>query len=129
MTRNSHEKLARDVEVELAHQLDVFDKLGRDLRQVDFVNVHLLLFHQVKEQVERAFEDLELDFVFRHGFGRRTRLNGERILTSNTALAMTERDDNPLRTGTVHGPKNRQLMCRHPGNRRTFSLTSYPLTL
>ena len=42
----------------------------------------------VDQQVERAFEDLELDFVFCHGLRRRTRLNGGRILTRNTALAM-----------------------------------------
>ena len=89
--RGHHEKLAGDFEVELAHQLDVLDELRGDLRQVDLVNVHLLLFHQVKEQVERAFEHLELDFVFCHGLRWRTRLNGERILTRKIALAMPER--------------------------------------
>ena len=64
--RGHHEELAGNVEVELAHQLDVPDELGRDLGDVDVVNVHLLLFHKVEEQIERSFEDLELDFVFRH---------------------------------------------------------------
>src|SRR6266516_4219543 len=89
--RGHHEKLTGDFEVELAHQLDVLNELRGDLRQVDLVNVHLLLFHQVQEQVERAFEDLELDFVFCHWLRWRTRLNGDRILTRNPALAMPER--------------------------------------
>ena len=88
--RGHHEELAGDLEVELAHQIDVFDELSGNFRQVDLVNIHLLLFHQVKEQVERAFEDLELDFVICHWFGRRARLIGRCILTGNTPLAMPE---------------------------------------
>jgi hypothetical protein len=30
------------------------------------VNVHFLLLDEIKEQIERAFEDLEFDFVFGH---------------------------------------------------------------
>ena len=64
--RSHHQKLAGHFKVEFAHQLDVLDELRGDLREVDLVNVHLLLLHQIKEQVERAFEDLKLDFIFGH---------------------------------------------------------------
>jgi hypothetical protein len=40
--------------------------LRGELGEVDFVNIHLLLFDEIKEQVERAFKNLELNFVFGH---------------------------------------------------------------
>ena len=64
--RGHHEKFAGDLQIELAHQVNVLDELGGEAREVDFINVHLLLFDEIKEQIERAFEDLELDFVFGH---------------------------------------------------------------
>ena len=65
-----HEKLAGDLKVELAHQVNVGDELRGEFGEVDLVNVHLLLFDEIKEQVERAFKDLELNFVFRHERGK-----------------------------------------------------------
>ena len=64
--RGHHEKFAGDFEIELAHHLDVFDELRGELGEVDLVNVHLLLLDEIKEQIQRAFKDLELDFVFGH---------------------------------------------------------------
>src|SRR5205814_656525 len=64
--RGHHEKLAGDFEVELAHDLDVFDELRGERGEVDLVNVHLLLLDQIKQQVEWTFEDFEFDFVFGH---------------------------------------------------------------
>ncbi len=64
--RGHHEKFAGNLQIELPHEIDVFDELRGEFGEVDFVNVHLLLLDQIKEQIERAFEDLELDFVFRH---------------------------------------------------------------
>ncbi len=65
--RRSHdEEFAGDLQIELAHEVNVFDELRGEPREVDLINVHLLLFDEVEEQIERAFEDLELDFVFRH---------------------------------------------------------------
>ena len=65
--RRGHDKeFAGDLQIELAHEVNVFDELRGEPREVDLINVHLLLFDEVKEQIERAFEDLELDFVFRH---------------------------------------------------------------
>jgi hypothetical protein len=40
--------------------------LRGELGEVDFIDVHLLLLDEIKKQVERAFEDLKLDLVFRH---------------------------------------------------------------
>jgi hypothetical protein len=37
------------------------------LREVHFVNVHLLLLDEIQKEIQRTFEDLELDFVIRHG--------------------------------------------------------------
>ena len=65
--RGSHdEKLAGDVEVELAHDLDVLDELRSERGKVDLVDVHFLLLDEIKQQVERTLEDLEFDFVFGH---------------------------------------------------------------
>ena len=64
--RGHHEEFAGDLQVELPHQVDVFDELGGQLGEVDLVNVHLLLLDQIKKQIERAFKDLEFDFIFRH---------------------------------------------------------------
>jgi hypothetical protein len=44
----------------------VRDELRGELGEVDLVNVHFLLLDEIEEQIERAFEDLELNFVFRH---------------------------------------------------------------
>ena len=49
--------------------VNVFDELRGELGEVDLINVHFLLFDEIKEQIERAFEDLELDFVFGHELG------------------------------------------------------------
>ena len=54
------------VEALLAQQIDVLDELARKLCEVHLVNVHLLLLHQVKQQIHRPLEDLEFDFIIRH---------------------------------------------------------------
>jgi len=54
--RGHHEKFAGDLEIELAHQVNVRDELRGELGEVDLVNVHLLLLDEIKEQVERAFK-------------------------------------------------------------------------
>ena len=77
--RGHDEKLAGEVEVEHPHDLDVFDELRGELREVDLVDVHLLLLDEVEEEVERAFKDLELDFVIGHAPPMRAAI-GARIL-------------------------------------------------
>lgn len=64
--RGHHEELAGDLEVELAHHLDVFDELRGEPGEVDRIDVHLLLLDEIEEQIQRAFKDLELDLVFGH---------------------------------------------------------------
>ena len=61
-----HQKFARHFEVKLAHEVDVLHKLGGQFGEVDLINIDLLLPDEVKEQIERSFEDLELYFIFRH---------------------------------------------------------------
>ena len=64
-----HEEFAGDVEIEHAHDFDVFDELGGELGEVDFVNIDFFLPDEVEKQIERAFEDFKFDFVFGHFFG------------------------------------------------------------
>ena len=76
--------VARDFQVELAHHVDVFDELRGERREVDLVDVHLLLLDEIKQQVERTFKDLEFDFVFGHrGTGNGSR--NARILRAANA--------------------------------------------
>ncbi len=63
------EKFAGDFQVEQAHRVDMLDELRGELREVDLIDVHFLFFDEVKQQIERAFEDLELDFIFGHELG------------------------------------------------------------
>ncbi len=59
--RGHHQELAGDVEVELLHQAEVREVLLGDQRDRDVVDVDLILLDQVDEQIERAFERLQLD--------------------------------------------------------------------
>ncbi len=62
MTRNS----PGDLQIQQPHHLDIFDELGGQLGEVDLVNIHLLLFDQVEEQIQRPFKDFKFDFIFGH---------------------------------------------------------------
>ena len=64
--RGHDEEFAGDFKVEFTHEVNVFDELRGQPGEVDRVNVHFLLFDEVKEQIQRAFKNLELNFVFRH---------------------------------------------------------------
>ena len=59
--RRHHQEFAGDVEVELLHQVQVLEVLLGDDRDLDVVDVHLVLLDQMNEQIERAFERLQLD--------------------------------------------------------------------
>ena len=63
--RHDHE-LAGNFEVQQPHRFDVLDELRCQLGEIHLINVHLLLFDQIKEQIERALKDLEFYFVFCH---------------------------------------------------------------
>src|SRR6266481_1978686 len=58
-----HEELARHIEVELLHQIDVREVLVRDEGDRNVAHVHLVLLDEVNQQVERTLECLELDVV------------------------------------------------------------------
>ena len=78
--RRHHQELAGDVEVQLLHQVQVLEVLPGDDRDLDVVDVHLVLLDQMNEQIERPFEGLQLDldrlelrledFFVRHLIGR-----------------------------------------------------------
>ena len=73
--RRHHEELAREVEVEHLHRLEVGGVLVGDAGDGDVVDVHLVLADEVEQEVERTLEDLEADLVvvgleLQHG-GRR----------------------------------------------------------
>ena len=59
--RRHDEELAGEVEVQLLQQVQVLEVLLRDDRDLDVIHVHLVLLDQMDEQVERAFERLQLD--------------------------------------------------------------------
>ena len=61
--RGHHQEFARDVEVQLLHQLDRVEVLLRDERDRDVVDVDLVLPDEVQQQVERPLEVVELDRV------------------------------------------------------------------
>nr|WP_263429880.1 hypothetical protein [Nannocystis pusilla] len=63
--RRHHQVVARDLEVELAHDVEVLEVLLGDERDRDVEDVELVLAHEVQQQVERALEHLELDRVDR----------------------------------------------------------------
>jgi hypothetical protein len=60
--RRHHQELAGDVQVELLHQVEIFEVLLGDDRNLDVVDVHLVLLDQMNQQIERTFEGLHLDF-------------------------------------------------------------------
>ena len=61
--RRHDDELARDVDVQLLEGLQIFEVLARDPLERDLVNVELVALDQIKQQIERTFEDLELDLV------------------------------------------------------------------
>ena len=66
--RRHHQELAGDVEVQLLHQLDRVEVLRGDQRDRDVVDVDLVPPDEVQQQIERAFEVLEVN---RQGVDRR----------------------------------------------------------
>jgi len=88
--RGHHEELAGDLEIELAHHLDVFDELRGELGEIDRIDVHLLLLDEIEEQIQRAFKDLEFDFVFGHSRAANQPWPRGEMLAGRTGLAMTE---------------------------------------
>ena len=56
-----HQELAREIQIELLHQPEVVEVLLGDERDRNVVHVHLILPNQMNEQIEGAFERLQLD--------------------------------------------------------------------
>ena len=64
------EKVADAVDVDLLQHGDVVQELFGDGRDAEVDDVKLLLTDEVKQQVERSAEVVELDAEVRHGKGR-----------------------------------------------------------
>ena len=58
-----HDELGGEVDVEELEGVDVVEILAGDALDGDGMDVHLVLLDEVEQEVERAFEDFEADFV------------------------------------------------------------------
>ena len=67
--RGHHQKIARDGDVQLLHQLEIGQVLFGDARDRDVVDVDLVFLDQVEQQIKRPLEDLEFDTVFSQASG------------------------------------------------------------
>src|SRR4029077_3753855 len=81
-----HQVLAGEVEIELLEELQVAEILVGDRRDRDVVDVDLALLDQVQQQVERTFEDLELE-AWIHASPRPTASRTSFIVAPGTARA------------------------------------------
>ncbi len=61
--RRHDDELARDIDVQLFERLQIFQVLPGDPLERNLVDVELVALDQVKQQIERTLEDLELDLV------------------------------------------------------------------
>src|SRR5262249_47906940 len=61
--RSHHEELARHVEVQLLHQIDVGEVLLGDEGDRNVVDVDLVLLDEVQQQIERSLEILQADRI------------------------------------------------------------------
>src|SRR5207249_3763924 len=59
--RGHHQELACDIEIQLLHQVNRVEILRRDERNGNVVDVHLVFPDEVKQQIERPREVIELD--------------------------------------------------------------------
>ena len=68
-----HDELGGEVDVEQLEGVDVVEILAGDALDGNGMDVHLVFFDEVEQEVERAFEDFEADFVVVgfHGAGGR----------------------------------------------------------
>ena len=58
-----HDKFAGQLDVQLFERLEILQVLTGDAFERDIVNVDLILFDEIKKEIERPFENLELDLV------------------------------------------------------------------
>jgi hypothetical protein len=56
-----HQELAGHIEVEKAHRLDGLQVLAGDMRDRDVVDINLIALDEMKKQIERTLEGLELE--------------------------------------------------------------------
>ena len=74
--RGHDDELAADLDVDGLHRLEIFEVLPGDPLDRNVINIHLVLAHEVEQEIERSLEDVEFDLVSRvgHGPGSKTAL-------------------------------------------------------
>jgi hypothetical protein len=70
-SRRHHQEFARDVEIQLLHHVNCLQVLRSNQRDGNVVDIDVVLFDEVQQQIERPLEVIELDGK---GFGRRFEL-------------------------------------------------------
>src|SRR5262249_21811277 len=83
--RSHHQKIARDGDVQLLHQLEISQVLLGDVRDRDVVDVDFVFSDQIEQQVEWPLKDFQLNAVgvtpgFVVTFGRAGQSGGRRSL-------------------------------------------------
>ena len=58
-----NDELASEFDIQLLERLKIFEVLASDAFKRNVIDVDLILFNQVKQEIERSFENLELDLV------------------------------------------------------------------
>src|SRR5262249_10560380 len=58
-----HDEFAGQFDVQFFEGLKIFEVLAGDALERNVVDVDLVLFDQIQQQVERPFKDLQLNFV------------------------------------------------------------------
>ena len=61
--RRHDDELAGDIDVQFLEGLQIFEVLPGDALDRDVVDVELIALDQIKQEIERALENLELDLV------------------------------------------------------------------
>ena len=57
------DEFAGDVDVQFLERLEILKVLAGDSFKGDFMDVDLIAFDEIEQQIERAFENLEFDLV------------------------------------------------------------------
>ena len=67
------------IDIQFLECLEILEVLGGDALNRDVIDVHLVPLNQVKQQIERSFEDLEFNFVV--GIHRQRFVNVDQALS------------------------------------------------
>jgi hypothetical protein len=63
--RRHYNELSRDLQVEHSKCFEILEVLARDPFNRNIVDINLVLFDEIEQEVQWTFKDLKLHFVFR----------------------------------------------------------------